>query len=147
MDNIILRKSNILLGLKSMEREDAIRLAGSILHESGYVEEEYIEAMIEREKDLTTYIGKGLAIPHGVGRAKENIKKSGMVVLQFPEGVLFGDEVAYLVVGIAGVGNEHLEILSNIATAINMDDTDDIVEVLRTTTDGDYIYNLFYNPQ
>jgi len=147
MDNIILRKSNILLGLKSMERDEAIRLAGSILHKSGYVEEEYIEAMIERERDLTTFIGKGLAIPHGVGRAKENIKKSGMVVLQFPEGVLFGDEVAYLVIGIAGVGNEHLNILSNIATAINMDDTDDIVEVLRRTTDLEYIHNLFYNPQ
>jgi len=147
MDNIILRKSNILLGLKSMERDEAIRLAGSILHKSGYVEEEYIEAMIERERDLTTFIGKGLAIPHGVGRAKENIKKSGMVVLQFPEGILFGDEVAYLVIGIAGVGNEHLNILSNIATAINMDDTDDIVEVLRRTTDLEYIHNLFYNPQ
>lgn len=147
MDNIILRKSNIVLGLKSMERDEAIRLAGSILHKSGYVEEEYIEAMLERERDLTTFIGKGLAIPHGVGRAKENIKKSGMVVLQFPEGVLFGDEVAYLVIGIAGVGNEHLNILSNIATAINMDDTDDIVEVLRRTTDWEYIHNLFYNPQ
>jgi len=141
-DNLILRKSNILLGLKSMERDEVIRMAGRLLQKGGYVQEEYIEAMIARENDLTTYIGKGIAIPHGVGKAKENIKKSGMVVLQFPEGIYFGDEKAYMVIGIAGVGNEHLSILSNIATAIN-DDDDGIVEVLRTTGDRDYIYNLF----
>ncbi|MBC8014291.1 MAG: PTS mannitol transporter subunit IICBA [Sporomusaceae bacterium] len=147
MDNLILRKSNILLGLKSVERDEVIRMAGRLLHTSGYVKEEYIEAMIEREKDLTTYIGKGIAIPHGVGRAKENIIKSGMVVLQFPDGISFGDETAYMVIGIAGVGNEHLSILSNIATAINADDDDSIVEVLRTTTDMDYIYNIFHSQE
>jgi PTS system mannitol-specific IIC component len=143
-ENVILRKSNVLLGLKSMERDEVIRMAGRLLYQSGYVNEEYIEAMIERENDLTTYIGKGIAIPHGVGKAKENIKKSGMVVLQFPEGISFGEEKAYLVIGIAGVGNEHLSILSNIATAVNVDD-DSIVEVLRSTTDREYIYNLFYS--
>lgn len=145
-DNVILRKNNIVLGLKSAERDDVIRMAGRRLYKSGYVNEEYIEAMIEREQDLTTYIGKGIAIPHGVGRAKENIKKSGMVVLQFPEGVSFGDEIAYLVIGIAGVGNEHLNILSNIATAVNVED-DSMIEVLRTTTDIDYIYNLFHSEE
>ena len=146
LDNAILRKSNIVLGLTSIERDDAIKMAGGRLYKSGYVNEEYIEAMIEREQDLTTYIGKGIAIPHGVGRAKENIKKSGMVVLQFPDGVAFGDEVAYLVIGIAGVGNEHLSILSNIATAVNVED-DSMIEVLRTTTDIDYIYNLFHSEE
>ena len=142
----ILRKNNICLGLKSVDRDEAIRMAGRLLHKDGYVQEEYIEAMIAREQDLTTYIGKGIAIPHGVGKAKENIKKSGMVVLQFPEGVSFGEEIAYIIIGIAGVGNEHLNILSNIATAINVDD-DSMTEVLRTTTDREYIYNLFYNEQ
>jgi len=146
MDNLILRKSNILLGLKSMTRDDVIRMAGRLLHKGGYVREEYIEAMIEREKDLTTYIGKGIAIPHGVGKAKENIIKSGMVVLQFPDGVSFGEETAYMVIGIAGVGNEHLSILSNIATAINVDD-DSMVEVLRTTADRDYVYDLFHSQE
>ena len=145
-DAVILKKSNIVLGLESMKRDEAIRMAGRLLHESGYVDKEYIEAMIERENDLTTYIGKGIAIPHGVGKAKENIKKSGMVVLQFPEGISFGEEKAYLVIGIAGAGNEHLNILSNIATAINEED-DTIVEVLSKTTDIDYIYNLFCSQQ
>jgi len=145
-DDGILRKNNIVLGLKSIDRDEAIKMAGRLLYKSGYVDEEYIEAMIERERDLTTYIGKGIAIPHGVGSAKEKIKKSGMVVLQFPEGIPFGEEVAYLVIGIAGVGNEHLNILSNIATAVNVDD-ESILDVLRTTTDAEYIYQLFHSEE
>lgn len=145
-DNAILRKRNIILGLSSSNQDEVIRMAGRLLHKSGYVNEEYIEAMIERERDLSTYIGKGIAIPHGVGRAKDNIKKSGMVVLQFPEGIAFGEEMAYLVIGIAGVGNEHLSILSNIATAVNVED-DSLLEVLRTTTDKDYIYDLFHSEE
>jgi PTS system mannitol-specific IIC component len=107
-DELPLRKRNIVLGLKSMNKYDAIKMAGEILVKGGYVDREYIAAMIEREDDLTTYIGKGIAIPHGVGNAKKNIKKSGMVVLQFPNGIAFGNDTAYLVIGIAGVGNEHL---------------------------------------
>lgn len=141
-EGVILRKRNIRLGLKTVERDEAIRMAGRMLYESGYVNENYIEAMLERERDLSTYIGKGLAIPHGVGAAKEEIKKSGMVVLQFPEGLKFGDETAYLVIGIAGVGNEHLSILSNIATAIDVED-ESITETLRTTTQVETIYELF----
>jgi mannitol PTS system EIICBA or EIICB component len=141
-DEAVLKKSNIKLGLASIEKNEAIQMAGRLLHGSGYVKEEYIEAMLERERDLSTYIGKGVAIPHGVGQAKKEIRKSGMVVLQFPEGVSFDGEMAYLVIGIAGVGNEHLSILANIATAIE-DEDDSITEMLRTTKDADAIYKLF----
>ncbi len=71
--------------------------------------------MIQREEMLTTYIGKGIAIPHGVSDAKDAIKKSGISILQFPKGIDYDGEKAYLVIGIAGVGNEHLGILANIA--------------------------------
>jgi PTS system mannitol-specific IIC component len=138
----VLRRRNIKLGLKSVDKYEAIRMAGRILNEGGYVDNDYIDAMIQREDDLTTYIGKGLAIPHGIGEAKNFIKKSGIAVLQFPDGVKFGDDTAYLVIGIAGVGDEHLTILSNIATAIDVED-DSIVELFRTTKDVEVIYNLF----
>ncbi|MGV8983067.1 PTS mannitol transporter subunit IICBA, partial [Clostridium sp.] len=141
-DNKILAKKNIKLGLESTDKYTAIKMAGRLLYESGYVEEEYMDAMIQREDDLSTYIGKGVAIPHGVGEAKKNIKKTGMVVLQFPKGVMFEDELAYLVIGIAGVGNEHLQILSNIANAIEGDDNS-ITNILKSTNDVEYIYNLF----
>ena len=58
----------------------------------GYVEESYIPAMLEREKIVTTYIGMGLAIPHGTTHESGIIKKTGIVLLQYPEGVDFGDE-------------------------------------------------------
>ena len=70
--------------------------------------------MQEREKLVTTYMGMGVAIPHGTSQAKETVKKTGIVFLQYPEGVDFGDEKAELVFGIAGIGDEHLELLSKI---------------------------------
>ena len=134
------KKSNIKLGLKNIEKEEAIKMAGQLLVDSGYVDPEYVEAMLLREEQLSTYIGKGVAIPHGVGKAKDNIKKSGMVVLQFPEGVSFGEEKVCLLIGIAAVGNEHLNILSNIATAL---EDDDHIEGLNSTKNVDEIYNAF----
>ena len=139
-ENNILKKSNIKLGLKNIEKEEAIKMAGQLLVDSGYVDPEYVEAMLLREEQLSTYIGKGVAIPHGVGKAKDNIKKSGMVVLQFPEGVSFGEEKVCLLIGIAAVGNEHLNILSNIATAL---EDDDHIEGLNSTKNVDEIYNAF----
>ncbi|MCB2294047.1 PTS mannitol transporter subunit IICBA [Clostridium algoriphilum] len=141
-DSKILEKKNIKLGLESTDKYTAIKMAGRLLFESGYVEEEYMDAMIQREDDLSTYIGKGIAIPHGVGEAKKNIKKTGMVVLQFPKGIMFEEELAYLVIGIAGVGDEHLQILSNIAIAIEGED-DSITNKLKSTQDLEYIYDLF----
>lgn len=115
-------------------------MAGQLLVEGGYVEAPYIEAMLEREQQLSTYIGKGVAIPHGIGSARKYIKKTGMVVLQFPEGVAFGEEKAYLVIGIAGAGKEHLSILSNIAATLEDDDT---VEAIKTTRDPQAIHEKF----
>ncbi|WP_058484942.1 PTS mannitol transporter subunit IICBA [Defluviitalea phaphyphila] len=136
----ILLKKNIKLGLKSVSKEEAIKEAGKLLVDSGYVNESYIEAMIEREKKLTTYIGNGTAIPHGVGDAKKDILNTGICILQYPEGIDFGEEKAYLIIGIAGVGDEHLMILSNLAEILN---DEDMVEKLRTTKDVDFVYEKF----
>ena len=136
----ILNKNNIVLGLESVSKEEAIKRAGEILAKEGYVKEEYIQAMLEREEIVSTYIGMGVAIPHGVGEAKKEVKKSGIAVLQYPNGVKFGDEVAYLVVGIAGVGDEHLTILSNIAMSL---EDEGLVEKLRKTYDVNDILKVF----
>lgn len=136
----ILNKNNIVLGLESVSKEEAIKRAGEILAKEGYVKEEYIQAMLEREEIVSTYIGMGVAIPHGVGEAKKEVKKSGIAVLQYPNGVKFGDEVAYLVVGIAGVGDEHLTILSNIAMSL---EDEGLVEKLRNTYDVNDILKVF----
>ena len=136
----ILNKNNIVLGLESVSKEEAIKRVGEILAKEGYVKEEYIQAMFEREEIVSTYIGMGVAIPHGVGEAKKEVKKSGIAVLQYPNGIKFGDEVAYLVVGIAGVGDEHLTILSNIAMSL---EDEGLVEKLRKTYDVNDILKVF----
>ncbi len=136
----ILSENNIVLGLESESKEDAITRAGKLLVKGGYVKEGYIDAMHEREKVVTTYIGMGVAIPHGIGEAKKQIEKSGVVVLQYPNGVKFGDELAYLVIGIAGAGDEHLEILSNIATSL---EDESLVEKLNNTTNKQDILSVF----
>ncbi|MDI6600883.1 MAG: PTS sugar transporter subunit IIA [Thermoanaerobacteraceae bacterium] len=111
----VLAADNVLLNLPSEERFEAIKRVGGKLVENGYVEETYIEGMIKREKDISTYIGNGVAIPHGVSEYVKYIKRSGIVIAQYPEGVDFGAGKAYLVIGIAGKGEEHMEILSKIA--------------------------------
>lgn len=136
----ILNKNNIVLGLESVSKEEAIKRVGEILAKEGYVKEEYIQAMLEREEIVSTYIGMGVAIPHGVGEAKKEVKKSGIAVLQYTNGIKFGDEVAYLVVGIAGVGDEHLTILSNIAMSL---EDEGLVEKLRKTYDVNDILKVF----
>ncbi|SFJ53588.1 PTS sugar transporter subunit IIA [Thermoflavimicrobium dichotomicum] len=112
----ILSKEKILMNQKVNTKNEAIELAGKLLVAGNHVTEEYIDKMFEREEDLTTYIGNGVAIPHGTQEAKKWIRSTGISIVQIPDGVDFGNgNTAYLVIGIAAVGDEHLEILSNLA--------------------------------
>lgn len=111
----MLRKENILLNQSFKTKEEAIEKAGQLLVDGGYVKENYIEKMLEREGVATTYIGNYIAIPHGTSEGKEEILDSGISILQVPAGVSFDDEVAKVVIAIAGKDNSHLDILSNIA--------------------------------
>ena len=130
---------NILTGLPSESKEEAIRRAGKLLNEAGYVDADYIEAMIERENLTTTYMGMGLAIPHGTSEAKNAVKNSGIAVLQYPEGVDFGDEKAHLVIGIAGVGDSHLEILAKVCEAL---EDEEVLERLSKSAGAEEIYEI-----
>lgn len=133
----LLRLENIRTGLAPESKEEAIRRAGNILHESGYVDAEYIEAMIARENLTTTYMGMGLAIPHGTSEAKAAVKKSGIAVLQYPEGVDFDGEKAHLIIGIAGVGDAHLEILAKVSEAL---EDEEVLERLSQNATAEEIY-------
>ena len=135
----ILQISNILTGLPSESKEETIRRAGKLLNEAGYVDAEYIEAMIERENLTTTYMGMGLAIPHGTSEAKNAVKNSGIAVLQYPEGVDFGDEKAHLIIGIAGVGDSHLEILAKVCEAL---EDEEVLERLSKSAGAEEIYEI-----
>lgn len=133
----ILKVENILTGLAPESKEEAIRRVGMILHESGYVDAAYVDAMIERENLTTTYMGMGLAIPHGTSEAKAAVRKSGIAVLQYPEGVEFGDEKAHLIIGIAGVGDSHLEILAKVSEAL---EDEEVLDRLSKSADASEIY-------
>ena len=136
----VLKKEGIKTGLKSVDKETAIRAAGQLLCDLGFANEDYIQAMVDRENMVSTYMGMGVAIPHGTSSAKETVKKSGIVVMQYPEGVDFGDEKAYLVIGIAGVGDEHLEILGNIVASL---EDEELLETLKKNADVDTIMKTF----
>lgn len=111
----LLMKKNIRMGCKAKAKEDVIREVGQMLVDSGYVENGYIDAMLKRELTFSTNMGNAIALPHGVEEAKKDIKASGIAVMTFPEGTDWGTGDVKLVIGIAGVGDEHLTILGNIA--------------------------------
>lgn len=111
----LLYKENIRINCKADTKENVIRAVGKMLVDSGYVDEAYVDAMVKREESFSTYMGNGLALPHGVEEAKKEIKASGIAVMVFPEGTDWNGETANIVIGIAGVGEEHLQILSVIA--------------------------------
>lgn len=134
--NQVICAEGIHLGLTPVTKEEAIEAAGNLLEELGYVDGTYVTAMQEREKLVSTYIGMGVAIPHGTTQAKGTVKKTGIVFLQYPEGVDFGIEKAQLVFGIAGIGDEHLELLSRLCTLL---EDPDRLETLKTTDDVQWV--------
>jgi mannitol PTS system EIIA component len=136
----LLMKKNIILNCAAQRKEDAIVHAGQLLYESGYVTQRYIDGMLAREKKLSTCIGNSIAIPHGESEVKKEILSSGVVVMVYPQGIAWDEEIVRLVVGIAGVGDEHLEILRNIVEKL---DTSEAVQALVQSGDANRIYELF----
>ncbi|MFC0525157.1 PTS sugar transporter subunit IIA [Pontibacillus salicampi] len=116
MSNDILKPENIMLNKSLSGKEEAIRYVGGILNEQGYVDKNYVEEMLKREEITSTFMGNYVAIPHGTEEAKHSVHETGITVVTVPEGVDFGGgNIVKLLIGIAGKGNEHLEILSQIA--------------------------------
>ncbi|MCG1023820.1 PTS sugar transporter subunit IIA [Sutcliffiella horikoshii] len=141
----ILAKENILLNTTVGTKEEAIKKTGQLLVDRGYVEAAYIEKMLEREELTSTYMGNFVAIPHGTEDAKKAVKESGIAILQVPEGVEFGagNEVK-LLIGIAGKGDEHLEILSQIAIVCSEEEN---VQQIVKATSAEEILELFEGVQ
>ncbi len=124
---------NIHLGLSAATKEEAIKFAGEKLVELGYVEPEYVDAMFDREKLVSTYLGESIAVPHGTVEAKDKVKETGIVICQYPEGVQFGDDedsIAKIVIGIAAKNDEHISVISAITNAL---DDEDAIAKLRST--------------
>lgn len=129
----VLTKENIVLGAEVGNKEEAIRLAGKVLVEQGYVDDVYIDKMFEREALTSTYMGNFIAIPHGTEEAKALVKKAGLSFIQVPNGVDFGaGNIVKILIGIAGKDNEHLEILSKIALVCS--EAENVEKMIQATT-------------
>ena len=127
----ILSKDRISLQASALDKQDAIRKAGELLVQSGCVLPEYIDGMLKREESMSTSLGNGVAIPHGVYENRDHILKTGISVLQLTDGVEWDeDDKVYMVVGIAAAGDEHVGVLSNLAEVIDNEDT--LAELLKT---------------
>jgi PTS system mannitol-specific IIA component len=124
----ILTLNQIKVPGKATTKDEAIAEAGQILVDAGAVTAAYVDAMYEREKSVSTYMGNFLAIPHGTNEAKDTIKSSALSVIRYDDPISWdGNEVRFAV-GIAGVNNGHLEILSKIAVVFaDMDEVDKLI--------------------
>jgi mannitol/fructose-specific phosphotransferase system IIA component len=134
----ILSKDRIALQETATDRSDAIRKAGELLVKSGCVLPEYVEGMLKRETTMSTYLGSGVAIPHGVYENRDHVLQTGISALQLPQGVEWdeGGELVHLVIGIAATGDEHVGVLANLAEAV---EDDAILNELMQATDPEVI--------
>jgi PTS system mannitol-specific IIA component len=133
MKKEILVKKGIVLNVESETKDQAIERVGKLLIDGGYVKDNYIEGMKAREEEVTTYMGNGVAIPHGMNEYKKEILETGIVIAQYPKGVDFGEgNTAYIVIGIAGKGDEHMEVLSKIALTVQYEENVERLRIAKT---------------
>jgi phosphocarrier protein FPr len=140
----VLPESAVRVGATAPDRDAAIDLVGVMLVESGSVTSDYIVEMRARERIVSTYLGNGIALPHGTNEARTSVQRTGLAVAQFPKGVQWGDEKAYLVIGLAALAEEHIGILARLATILGDEElckrlaaTSDANEIWRTLTRND----------
>ncbi|TLM84271.1 PTS mannitol transporter subunit IICBA [Pseudarthrobacter sp. NamE5] len=136
----VLARESVVLNGSATTRDAAIDEAGRLLLARGAVDEGYIAAMHEREQSVSTYMGSYLAIPHGTNAAKDHIRKSAVSVIRYPEGIDWNGKQVKFVVGVAGVNNEHLHILSSIAKVFT--DKQQVAR-LEAATSVDEVLELF----
>ncbi|PXA68634.1 PTS sugar transporter subunit IIA [Cryobacterium arcticum] len=135
MTQEILEQQNVVAAGAATTRDDAIREAGALLVAAGAVTQEYVDSMFERENSVSTYMGNFLAIPHGTNDAKESIKRSALSLVRYAEPIDWDGQPVKFAVGIAGLNNEHLEILSKIAIVFS--DEDEVQKLIEAGTAED----------
>ncbi|MGP4060499.1 PTS sugar transporter subunit IIA [Halobacillus litoralis] len=142
MSENILTAKTIEMNQSFDSKEEAIRYTGALLRDNGYVNEEYIDHMLEREKVTSTFMGNYVAIPHGTEDAKKAVLETGIAVVTVPEGVDFGDgNIVKLLIGIAGKGDEHLEVLSKIAIVCSEEENIDKIISAKSKEEIISIFN------
>ncbi|WP_433826050.1 PTS sugar transporter subunit IIA [Actinoplanes sp. CA-015351] len=135
----LLDRRAILLDQAAADKEDAVRQCGAALVEIGAAEPGYVGTMLDREKSISTYVGEGVAIPHGTLDGKALVKRDALAVLRFPAGVDWDGEQVTVCVAIAAAGDGHIELLSALAEILLDEDQ---ALALRSATDADTVIRL-----
>jgi mannitol PTS system EIIA component len=135
----LLSPGSIRLTERAEGRDDAIRRCGAVLLEIGAVNPPYVDSMLERERSISTYVGEGVAIPHGTNAGKDAVHRDALAVLRFPDGVDWGGQLVTVCVAIAAKGDGHTAILGELADIL-LDPQR--AQALREATDGDVVREL-----
>lgn len=135
----ILAPQSVRLGQPPTSKEDAIRLCGQILVDAGAATPAYIDGMLAREQQISTFLGEGVAIPHGTNESRAHIIRAALGFVQFPGGIDWDGKTAYVLIPIASATDEHVSILASLAEVL-MDS--DSAERLRTTDSVDEVLTL-----
>ncbi|RPA60458.1 PTS mannitol transporter subunit IIA [Aerococcus agrisoli] len=140
-----LKQELIQLNASFTSKEEAIRAAGALLVQAGAVDADYVLSMLERESIVSTYMGNFVAIPHGTDGSKAHVKQTAISYVQVPQGVDFSDDeseekLATAIFGIAGVGDDHLDLLSKIA--IFCSDVSNVVRLTDAKSEAEIIEML-----
>ena len=137
----VLIKESIQTKRSFTDNKEATVAAGNILFQNGYVDQEYVDSMLEKleTQSFATYIGNGVAIPHGMAEGSKYVKNTGISIIQVPDGVEWNGERAYIVVGIAANSDDHMNVLASLADAI--EDPEE-AKKLWTETSVDKIFDL-----
>ncbi len=137
--NGVLGREGVRLGLRAADKWDAIRQSGALLTELGAIDPGYPEAMLERERSVSTFIGEGVAIPHGTDEARGLVRRTTLGFLQFPDGIDWDGNDVRVCVAIAAKGNEHMAVLSGLAQILMEPEQ---AEALRNSSDVDEVLAL-----
>jgi PTS system mannitol-specific IIA component len=135
----LLAPERVLLGRSAPDWQDAVRQVGEVLVGAGAVPEAYVEAMVERDRDVSTFIGEGVAIPHGTLAGRDLVERDALCVVQFPAGVDWHGEDVVLCVGIAAQGEGHVPILAQLAQVLMEPDR---AEALRTAATAGEVLDI-----
>ncbi len=137
----VLIKESIQTNKSFSDNKEATIAAGKILFDNGYVQKEYIDSMLEKleTQSFATYIGNGVAIPHGMAEGSKYVNSTGISIIQVPDGIKWNEERAFIVVGIAANSDDHMNVLASLADAI--EDLDE-AKKLWSETSVDKIFDL-----
>jgi len=117
-----LSQQDIHLNAVAGDKQEAIRQVAAALTKAGRVSEGYVDGMLQRELQTSTYLGNGIAIPHGTTDTRNLVLETGVQILQFPQGIEWGEgQTAYVVIGIAARSDEHLALLRQLTHVLSDD--------------------------